>query len=269
MNLKDKLEIFIVTYNRKEFLIKTLEQLFAFDSPVRDLNITVLNNNSDDGTTEILNEYQEKFSNLIHIKHNKNIGGNANIARAYELAEKEYVWLLGDNDKYSWHVWNEIENAIENNYDVIFTRKTDETIADIYYKASLISACIYKTKNITSTILANAYDNIRFLFPHLALCAKNINDNNRFYNPSEDRYREEITLQFWGTVDQGIGLDISTKVPYAQQLREQLDHVGFAQIADREVLAIWQDTVAETVDSNLSAEAGFKLLCERMDAFYE
>jgi len=90
-----------------------------------------------------------------------------------------------------------------------------------------------------------------------------------FYNPSEDRYREEITLQFWGTVDQGIGLDISTKVPYAQQLREQLDHVGFAQIADREVLTIWQDTVAETVDSNLSAEAGFKLLCERMDAFYE
>ncbi len=90
-----------------------------------------------------------------------------------------------------------------------------------------------------------------------------------FYNPSEDRYREQITLQFWGTVDQGIGFDISTKAPYVQQLREQLDNVGFAQIADREVLTIWQDTVAETIDSNLSAEAGFKLLCERMDTFYE
>ncbi len=90
-----------------------------------------------------------------------------------------------------------------------------------------------------------------------------------FYNQSEDRYREEITLQFWGTVDQGIGLDILTKAPYVQQLREQLDHVGLAQIADREVLTIWQDTVAETVDSNLSAEAGFELLCKRMDAFYK
>ena len=214
MNLKDKLEIFIVTYNRKEFLIKTLEQLFAVDSPVRDLNITVLNNNSDDGTTEILNEYQEKFSNLIHIKHNKNIGGNDNIARAYELAKKEYVWLLGDNDKYSWHVWNEIENAIENNYDVIFTRKIDETIADIYYKASLISACIYKTKNITSTVLANAYDNIRFLFPHLALCAKNINDNNRFYNPSEDIVYIGVNPDFATTYHRGLDFDDIPKTKF-------------------------------------------------------
>ncbi len=90
-----------------------------------------------------------------------------------------------------------------------------------------------------------------------------------FYNPSEDRYREEITLQFWGTVDQGISMDISTKAPYVQQLREQLDNVGFAQIADREVLSIWQETVAETITSNLSAEAGFELLCERMDEFYK
>ena len=84
-----------------------------------------------------------------------------------------------------------------------------------------------------------------------------------------EKYREEITMPFWSSVDQGIGLDISTKAPYVQLLRSQLDNVGFAQIADREVLSIWQKTVAETAKSNLSAEAGFELLCQRMDELYE
>ncbi len=63
--------------------------------------------------------------------------------------------------------------------------------------------------------------------------------------------------------------DHESRVMQIERLRNQLDNVGFAQIADREVLSIWQETVAETVDSNLSAEAGFELLCERMDEFYE
>ena len=63
--------------------------------------------------------------------------------------------------------------------------------------------------------------------------------------------------------------DHESRMFQIQRLRSQLDNIGFAQIADREVLTIWQDTVAETVDSNLSAEAGFKMLCERMDTFYE
>ena len=40
------------------------------------------------------------------------------------------------------------------------------------------------------------------------------------------------------------------------------------RIPDREILTIWQDTLTEAVDSGLSAEAGFELLCERMDEWY-
>lgn len=184
--MKDKLEIILITYNRKQYLEETLNQLFAENSPVKDFSITVLNNASTDGTTKLLEEYSKKYPNLKHICHKINIGGNANIVRAFETATKEYLWLLGDNDKYSWDSWNEVEKAINENYDVIVTRTCKNNIADIYYTASLISGCIYKMSNFTETVFVNAYDNIRFLFPHLAFCAKNINDNNKFYIVSKD-----------------------------------------------------------------------------------
>ena len=59
------------------------------------------------------------------------------------------------------------------------------------------------------------------------------------------------------------------KQVYADQVAEQLDNIVVAQIPDREILSIWQDTLTESVESGLSAQEGFELLCERMDAWYK
>lgn len=181
--LKNKLDIFLVTYNRTGDLENTLKQIFAVDSPIKNLDVTILDNCSTDGTSELIQEYKNKYSNITHLRNSINIGGNANIARAFELAEKDYVWVICDDDSYNWSGWEEIENAVKDDYDVIFTRKTDNTLADIYYSATFVPACIYKTKNITSTTYINAIDNIRNMFPQCAFIAKNINDNNRIYIP--------------------------------------------------------------------------------------
>jgi glycosyltransferase involved in cell wall biosynthesis len=96
--LKDILEIFLITYNRKIYLQKTFNQIFANSSPIKNFDITILNNKSTDGTTELIEKYREKFNNIKHIIHNRNIGGNANIARAFELATKNmsgyYVTMI-------------------------------------------------------------------------------------------------------------------------------------------------------------------------------
>ena len=56
---------------------------------------------------------------------------------------------------------------------------------------------------------------------------------------------------------------------YISQVEEQLGNIAVAQIPDREILSIWQDTLTESVESGLSAQAGFELLCERMDEWYK
>ena len=48
--LKNKLEIIIPTYNRQHLLANTLTQLLDDKSPIKDLNILVLDNNSSDNT---------------------------------------------------------------------------------------------------------------------------------------------------------------------------------------------------------------------------
>lgn len=185
--IKNKLDIVLITYNREKYLADTLGFIFAENSPIKDCDITILDNHSTDGTNELIEQFSHKYQNLRHIINPINIGGNPNVAKAYtEYSNKEYVWLLCDNDKYCWDNFDEIENAINQNYDVIFTQKCQENIADIYYKATFAPACIYKTKNITPTVIENMYDNIKFLFPHLALIAYNINKNNKIYLPKND-----------------------------------------------------------------------------------
>ena len=187
MDLKDKLDIILITYNRRELLEQTLKQVLAETSPVKDFEITVLNNCSNDGTEELVNEYCKKYPNLKQAVNRKNIGGCANIAKALvEMPQKDYVWVICDNDSYDWACWGEIEKAVKDNYDVIFTRSFEKTWANIFYEAAFLPAGIYKTKNITDAVAENIYGNIKMLFPHLALISKNINDGNSFYIVSEN-----------------------------------------------------------------------------------
>ncbi|MDD3237809.1 MAG: glycosyltransferase family 2 protein [Candidatus Gastranaerophilales bacterium] len=181
--LNNDLDIFVITYNRAEKLKNTLEQIFSEGSPIKNLQITILNNASTDETSNIIEKYKTKYKNLKHIINKRNIGGNANIIRAYESAEKKYIWVLCDDDDFDWTGFGEIENAIANDYDVILTRKCTKNIADLFYKASFVPAAIYKTSLLTTTVITNAYDNISNLFPHLAIMAKCINTNVKIYYP--------------------------------------------------------------------------------------
>ena len=53
-----------------------------------------------------------------------------------------------------------------------------------------------------------------------------------------------------------------------EQLRSHVSNVVTAEIPDRELLAIWQDTLTEAVEDELSAEEGFEILCQRMNEWY-
>ena len=90
------------------------------------------------------------------------------------------------------------------------------------------------------------------------------------YNKENNTYSEAVDEAFWRF--QLVGHTLPTtehKQVYADQVAEQLDNIVVAQIPDREILSIWQDTLTESVESGLSAQEGFELLCERMDAWYK
>lgn len=186
-NLEQDLDIILITYNRKNLLKRTFEQIFAPDSPIRNFPITILDNKSTDGTSELIEEYRREFPNITHIINKRNIGGNANIIRAFEMVSKKYFWILCDDDTYDWTYWSEIEEAIAANKDVILTehltKGSDLPIEVIVNELSFLPAGIYKSEILSDDAIHNAYANIYNSFPHHALVAEAVNTGREFFVP--------------------------------------------------------------------------------------
>lgn len=200
--MKRKLSIFLITYNRKEKLKATLDSLMV--SPVSSLDIVVLDNASTDGTSEVLDGYAKKYKNITHVRHRTNIGGNANICRAFEMAVtcgKEYAWILCDDDKYDFSNWDAVKAAIKGGDDAILVeRKIDfpenNKLPYIINTMAFLPSTIYKTKNITSQVIQNMYVNLYTSFPHLALGCSLLNNNAQFGILEKPIVYQDVLMEF-------------------------------------------------------------------------
>ena len=187
MQINDKLQIFLITYNRLNKLKYTLDELLK--SPVKDFDITVLDNASNDGTSELLDEYSTKFRNIRHIRHAVNIGGNANICRAFEMGAvcgKEYFWVLCDDDKYDFSSWSEVEQEIENKTDIICLsdyifpaseQKNDPAYQ--FFQLTFVPAGIYRSDIIDGSVLINMYNSIYTMMQQCCPVARVINSKGK------------------------------------------------------------------------------------------
>jgi len=191
--LRDKLQIILITYNRRKYLARTFEQIFAENSPVRDFDITVLDNCSTDGTSELIEEYRGRFPHLKHIRHNRNIGGNANICRAFEMASREYLWVLCDDDSYDWSNWVEIQEALMSyRFDMVYVctliaRQLKKEIPQLLFLASFVPGVIYRTSSITDTVMFNMYGCINTWFPQSVLSIGIlVNNQGGYFIPKKD-----------------------------------------------------------------------------------
>ena len=220
--IEDKIEIMIPTYNRANYLNDTLNALL--NSPFKNCRITVRDNASLDNTPEICKKYEELFDNLVVVRNNKDIGGNANIIRCYEKAEMEYVWVLADNDVLNFDDCDDFINAIESEkYDLIICSSgnifvsnsqygPDYTLSDLietksskenylensavdlvsiiqnyyFFAGSFIPSFIYKTYLIDTNYLIKGYNYISRSFPHFPLFVKALNLNVLTYKTKKD-----------------------------------------------------------------------------------
>lgn len=89
------LSIAIPTYNRLTSLQKTLTSLSVI-TKMTQIDVIVIDNCSDDGTWEWLQEKQENLG--IQVRRNPfNLGIEGNIIQCLMIAEGSYVWLLSDH----------------------------------------------------------------------------------------------------------------------------------------------------------------------------
>ncbi|MGN0017439.1 MAG: glycosyltransferase family 2 protein [Candidatus Gastranaerophilaceae bacterium] len=189
MSIKDKLQIYLITYNRKEKFKRTLDFIFDNNSPIKDFDIVILDNASTDGTSELIEEYRQNHQNIAHIKHPVNIGGNPNICRAFEMGascNKEYFWVLCDDDYFDFSHWSEVENEIEKGTDIIclsnYVFENSEQFEDKayqLYQLTFVPAGIYKSNLVSNDVLMNMYDSIYTMFQQICPVAECINKQGK------------------------------------------------------------------------------------------
>ena len=92
------LDVFVLTYNRAEYLRVMLESLC--NQTVKGFTIKVLNNCSTDNTLEVIEELRGKYPdrNIEVITNKKNLGNYGNFRRSQELASNEYTAVFHDDD---------------------------------------------------------------------------------------------------------------------------------------------------------------------------
>lgn len=188
--LNDILEIVLVTYNRRDKLMRTMEQLLAETSPVRDIDITVVDNRSTDGTSEYIQTLADMHKNIHHIRRPRNVGANANIAYAYEIACKKYLWVLCDDDVYDFTAWDNIVDAINQERDIIITskyalprKKSKIGTLALLSQATFVPGVIIKTNCLDDTTLRNIYDNVWTMYVQLIPVITMLNNGCEFFIP--------------------------------------------------------------------------------------
>ena len=196
MNIENKLEIVIITYNRSALLENTLIQFL--NSPFKDCKITILNNCSTDNTLSVCEKYLDKFSELSISTNKINIGAGANVLRAAEIVNLDYLWLICDDDNYDFSYCDDIIDCIVNDkVDIINMgahiedewrfggqlKSVKDFINDGYpfFKAaSFVPNNLFRVSKFIPFIVAG-YNNVTNMYPHMPYLLSNYSQDNLLY----------------------------------------------------------------------------------------
>jgi len=199
VNLEDmleKLEILLITYNRAEYLERTLRQLQ--NSPFSACKITLLDNCSTDDTPQVYRRLGEALPQMKVVRHPKNIGACANYLRAVELSQSLYTWILCDDDLFDFSDCDDVLEALHcEEFDLIslgspgqlaWERGLKTTSRGLIERGSpyfgvftFVPGVIFKTALFDSECMAKGYRNIINSFPHYEFVSKSAREDFSVY----------------------------------------------------------------------------------------
>lgn len=95
-----ELSICIPTYNRAKYLKENLTFLVPQIKNKDNVEVVVIDNDSEDNTNEVVEEYVKKNKNVRYYKNPTNLGYCGNQLKCFEYAQGEYCSILCDDDIY-------------------------------------------------------------------------------------------------------------------------------------------------------------------------
>ncbi len=113
-----KLSICIPTYNRYQHLTNCLNSIILNTNYQKeDIQICVSDNCSTDETESVVRDAQEKID-IVYKKNKSNVGMARNFLEVVNMADGEYIWIIGDDDLLLPPAIEALTQLIDRNSDV-------------------------------------------------------------------------------------------------------------------------------------------------------
>jgi len=95
-----RLDVIIPTYNRQNLLPLTLESLFAAEIPEGlEVGITVVDNNSTDGTRQVVESFQKRFGKAIQYCFERQQGRSHALNKGINSTSGDLVGMIDDDEE--------------------------------------------------------------------------------------------------------------------------------------------------------------------------
>lgn len=115
------ISICIPTYNRSRHLLNCLRSILSAKKKAGNVKfqVCVSDNCSEDDTSAVVQEVRKSLD-IKYYRNNENIGRVKNYLNVVDMADADFVWLLGDDDLLLPHALFTIVELIADNDDVDF-----------------------------------------------------------------------------------------------------------------------------------------------------
>ncbi len=118
-----RLSFCIPTYNFGAFIGETLESIISQASSK--VEIIVVDGASTDNTHEIVSDFQKRFDPIIYYRREKNMGVDADLAKAVELARGDYCWLMSSDDVLVHGAVARMISELEHGHDIYLCNRKE------------------------------------------------------------------------------------------------------------------------------------------------
>src|ERR1051325_3277206 len=116
-----RLDVIVPTYNRQELLPSALNSLFAAEIPAGlEVTVTVVDNNSTDGTPGVIESFQKRFGEQIRYCFEKQQGRSHALNAGITVTTGDLVGIIDDDEEIDADWYKTIFEAFRDSEDLDF-----------------------------------------------------------------------------------------------------------------------------------------------------
>ncbi len=118
-----RLSVCIPTYNFGEFIGDTLESIVT--QATDEVEIIIVDGASTDNTEQVVDQIKKRFPKLTYHRREKNLGVDRDLAKAVELAQGDYCWLMSSDDVLKPGAIARILHELKLGHDIYLCNRTE------------------------------------------------------------------------------------------------------------------------------------------------